>query len=138
MGLWEKHMARIKAINPSAYQLLKSIRARHKFNPLIKCDKLLNNISKCFNAYIIDARDKPILTCLEWIRRSLIVSIHENREKMGYKGPVCPKIQKKLEKIKLHSKHWSATSNGDGEFEVRGGASQFVVDLKARKCSCFK
>ena len=87
-------MARIKAINPSAYQLLKSIRARHKFNPLIKCDKLLNNISKCFNAYIIDARDKPILKCLEWIRRSLIVSIHENRDKMGIKDQYVPRYRK--------------------------------------------
>lgn len=55
---------------------------------------------------ILDARDKPILTTLEKIRRKLIKRIHVNRSKMmKHEGLLCPKIQAILEKIKYDASH---------------------------------
>jgi hypothetical protein len=57
---------------------------------------LLNNLCECINKYILDARDKPILTLLEMIRTKLIQRLQVKRDVMiKYKGSICPKNQKK-------------------------------------------
>ncbi|PPD74333.1 hypothetical protein GOBAR_DD28738 [Gossypium barbadense] len=74
--------------------------SRDHFSTRCKSDLLLNNNSECFNKIILKARDKPILTMLEIIRRKVmirLVSMKEAAEK--YPGPLCPRIQKKLSKI---------------------------------------
>lgn len=45
---------------------------KHAFNFYPKCYVLMNNIVKLFNATILVARDKPILTICEWIRKYLM------------------------------------------------------------------
>lgn len=40
---------------------------KHAFKIYSKCDVLMNNIFESFNATILGARDKPILTMCEWI-----------------------------------------------------------------------
>ena len=42
------------------------------FNFYPKCNVLMNNIFESFNAIILAARDKPILTMCEWIRKYLM------------------------------------------------------------------
>jgi hypothetical protein len=69
------HMEEIKKLNPAAFKYLEKIDpsgwSRSWFSDYPKCDLLVNNISKCFNSYILKARDKPILTMLEMIRKQL-------------------------------------------------------------------
>lgn len=45
---------------------------RSMFRTHIKCDMLLNNLCESFNRYILDARDKPIITMLEMIKNQLM------------------------------------------------------------------
>ncbi|KAI9166267.1 hypothetical protein LWI28_029243 [Acer negundo] len=47
--------------------------ARHKFEEEIKSDHVTNNMSECFNSWIKEDRDKPILTLFETLRRKVIV-----------------------------------------------------------------
>ncbi|PKI41144.1 hypothetical protein CRG98_038461, partial [Punica granatum] len=46
--------------------------SKSHFRPYPKCDVILNNHCECFNRWIIEARDKPILTLLETIRTQLM------------------------------------------------------------------
>lgn len=46
--------------------------SRSYFSEASKCDILLNNLWESFNAAILQARDKPILTMLERIRHYLM------------------------------------------------------------------
>ncbi|XP_028064760.1 uncharacterized protein LOC114267884 [Camellia sinensis] len=47
-------------------------------------------------------RDRSILTMLEWIRRALMVRLHECMDKMmKYQGPICANIQTKIERSKI-------------------------------------
>ena len=55
-------------------------RIRSHFNPNSKYDLLCNNICEAFNKYILKARDKPIITILEMIRRILMVRFQTKRE----------------------------------------------------------
>ncbi|KAL0342265.1 UNVERIFIED_CONTAM: hypothetical protein Scaly_1889100 [Sesamum calycinum] len=87
----------------------------------------------------MDARDKPILTMLEWIREYLMRRLQENREKASkkWKDTLCPKIKKLLQKnvdkigdcipIKANDRHYQISCY-DG--------NQYSVDLEMRTCTC--
>ncbi|KAK3226629.1 hypothetical protein Dsin_006491 [Dipteronia sinensis] len=46
--------------------------ARHAFEPSIKSDHVSNNILECFNSWIKDHKDKPVLQLLENLRRKIM------------------------------------------------------------------
>lgn len=60
-----------------------------------KCDVLLNNMCEVFNRQLVDGRDKPIITCLEYIREYLMKRI-VNVQKVISKtdGPLTPHAAK--------------------------------------------
>ena len=67
---------------------------------MVKCDMLLNNLSESFNKYILETRNKPILTFMEIIRTKLMQIV--TLESVGaekYLGPLCLKIQQTLDNI---------------------------------------
>ena len=67
--------------------------SRSKFSTNPKSDLIVNNLSECFNSYILDARDKPILTMVDTIRRKLMRRFQVNKAsiaKMSEK--LCSKI----------------------------------------------
>ena len=61
---------------------------------------LVNNMCEVLNGQIVDARDKPIITCLEYIREYLMKRI-VNVQKVISKcdGPLTPHATKILKKI---------------------------------------
>ncbi|KAL0440230.1 UNVERIFIED_CONTAM: hypothetical protein Slati_2506000 [Sesamum latifolium] len=88
------------------------------FKTEFKCDVLLNNYYEIFNSNILEAREKPIVIILEWIREYLMRRLQENRARADskWKGVLCPKIAKIVEKnveksidcipIKVDFFHW--------------------------------
>ncbi|KAK4392627.1 hypothetical protein Sango_2040500 [Sesamum angolense] len=69
--------------------------SKSHFTEVPKCDILLNNVCESFNANILDARDKPILTMLEWVREYLMKRLQENRDKaeeVAVEEEVAPSI----------------------------------------------
>lgn len=52
--------------------------SRHAFTTNCKSNMLLNNLCEIFNAVIREARDKPILTQMQWLRRYMM---RRNNEK---------------------------------------------------------
>ncbi|KAK8660918.1 hypothetical protein V6N13_051824 [Hibiscus sabdariffa] len=63
-----------------------------------KSDILLNNHCECFNKMIVEARDKVIITLVESIRSKLMQRIAKKMDQAEkLTGPLCPKIQKKLD-----------------------------------------
>lgn len=114
--------------------------SRSHFRTSPKCDILVNNICECFNKVLLSAREKPILGLLENIRFYLMVRMDNKRESMQkFQRSICPKIQKKLEKIKEKSNECIATQAGKMIYKVRCMyGDQFTVDLCNRTCSCRK
>ncbi|XP_052876217.1 uncharacterized protein LOC128282036 [Gossypium arboreum] len=94
-----------------------------------------NSYNICFMSdkqkIILEARDKPILTMLEIIRRKVItrlVSMREAAEK--YPGPLCPRIQKKLFEIVSQFNNIWPVYAGNEKYEVDCGlGNKHVVDL---------
>ncbi|KAJ4845161.1 hypothetical protein Tsubulata_018443 [Turnera subulata] len=112
---------------------------RHLMSPRIRCELLLNNLAESFNALILKARDKPIITLMESIQRLLMLRfvkkkklIKENKEKL------CPRIMKKLEKAKKDSTACIVIPGGHGQqFEVTHSyRSKAVCDIREITCTC--
>jgi len=59
----------------------------------------MNNLSESFNSIILLARDKPIISMMEWIRSYIMSRFATLREKLNaYSGTVMPKPQKRLDR----------------------------------------
>ena len=94
---FDAHMAELKKFSPPVYDYLSKIHvvtwSRSKFSTNPKSDLIVNNLLECFNSYILDARDKPILTMVDTIRRKLMRRFQVNKAsiaKMSEK--LCSKI----------------------------------------------
>ncbi|KAL4311321.1 hypothetical protein GQ457_01G024400 [Hibiscus cannabinus] len=140
---FEATMDQLKALYvPLAYEWIKKINPAQwsisHFSTRSKCDMFLNNLCESFNKVSLEARDKPILTMMEVIRTKLMKKVVSKREEVEkWPGPLCGKIQKKLDTINQQSFRCWATRTGGERYQVQGGLGhQHVVDLVQHTCSC--
>ncbi|BBN70224.1 hypothetical protein Prudu_1447S001200 [Prunus dulcis] len=101
-------MEKMKNEDEEAWKWLKKRPAknwsRSHFESHFKCDLLLNNLCESFNAAILDARDKTILSCLERIRVYVMLMMASRRSAcQNWRYSVGPRIFKIIEKNKLGS-----------------------------------
>ncbi|KAL9661622.1 hypothetical protein QQ045_026446 [Rhodiola kirilowii] len=139
---FQKAMNYLKELDSAAYtHLLKldpSYWSKHAFGYFVKSDAVCSNISECFNSYIKVARDQPIITCLETIRRLLMKRFYEKRigiEK--YSGNICPRINQKLQENIRDSMHCNVIFGGGPAVEVEHTIHGiFMANIHLRSCSC--
>ena len=141
---FDKEMKELERIDKDAIKWVKKRDpkhwSKHAFSTKAKSDMLLNNIAETFNSFILEARDKPILTMLEMIRRLLMKRYVAKKEGMSkYNGPICPRIQTKIERAKKGVIYCFPYMVGDGKFEVdQINVGRWVVDPNKRSCDCYQ
>ncbi|KAK1363859.1 hypothetical protein POM88_039420 [Heracleum sosnowskyi] len=92
--------------------------SRAFFDILTKCDMVDNNLSECFNSWIVEARYKPILDLLDDIRLQVMERLYKKRDWMkGVDSTLFPRIVKKLN-YSIEGTRSSTWAGGD-ECEVR-------------------
>ncbi|XP_058746238.1 uncharacterized protein LOC131619115 [Vicia villosa] len=140
---WMTKMNELKELDPKAWSWLMGVQpkswCKHAFNFFPKCDVLMNNISESFNATILDARDKPILTMCEWIRKYLMNRCSTSALKLEkWPHKVMPIPRKRLDKEVALSAHWLPTWAMNEQFQVTHSfnTQEFIVDISKRSCSC--
>lgn len=102
-----------------------------------KCESVDNNLCECFNGTIIDARYKPIIHMLEEIRLGVKDRMERRRRLIArWEGEFCPRILQRLEKNIAEHRCFCTTQSGPTTFEVRLGDNGYVVDTKAKTCTC--
>ncbi|XP_076927070.1 uncharacterized protein LOC143590494 [Bidens hawaiensis] len=96
---FERSMKEIQDKDTSLYDWLKEIPPKHwsraYFSVRPRCDVLLNNLCEVFNRQLILGRDKPVITCLEFIREYLMkrmVVVHKPIART--QGPLTPVAKK--------------------------------------------
>jgi hypothetical protein len=137
---FERRMEYFKGLDEKTWKWLSKIPAKQwckvYFIKRALSDCLVNNISESFNAMILPAKDKPILSILEWIRVRLMTRLHTKRIRMEkYGGSVCPNVQNKLEKLKMEYRSFSTMPSGRFKYEVDNYYERHVVDLTKKECS---
>ena len=74
---------------------------------------------------------------LEMIKNRLSRRLYSRLEcGLRWNGLICPKIQKKLEKLKEFLDNYYAKIDSGIQVRVEGPGGPFVVDTKSRTCSC--
>ena len=120
---FDHHMQKIYEMDKSAHTYLSGVAkqswSRHAFNCHTKSDMLLNNLAKCFNAWIKESRSKPILTMLEDIRWQIMARFQQKRNGIQSANYIiCPKIQKKLERSMSDARNCISCWQNELQFEV--------------------
>ncbi|KAL0438863.1 UNVERIFIED_CONTAM: hypothetical protein Slati_2369300 [Sesamum latifolium] len=142
------HMKKIAELDPKKSQdyettaeWLSKIPTKHwsrAFFPVkSKCDILVNNLCESFNNFILDPRDKPIITMLECIRIKLMTRLQCKRVGMEkYTGSACPNVLNKVNKQGKLARHYFNRWCGASEFEIDHFLHKYVVDLDNKTCTC--
>ncbi|XP_057766350.1 uncharacterized protein LOC130986841 [Salvia miltiorrhiza] len=131
----------IKSEKPAAYEDFIE-RGPQKFckaflNTFPRCDMVDNNISETFNGYIINARGKHVIDMLEDIRCSLMERQYKKIVEIeALHDRLCPKVRKKLDKLKAQSRFCIPHPALGGFFEVDMFDDKFVVSVEGKTCTC--
>lgn len=136
-------LAELRSLDNNAFQWLADKHpaewSRSHFSKTAKCDMLVNNICECFNALILNARDSPLINCLEILRKQVMIRLFECRQQASkWSGLLCPVIGKKLAVFEKQAGGYWAHQCDHHLFEVRGANDQHQVDLRSKTCSCKK
>ncbi|KAL0404539.1 UNVERIFIED_CONTAM: hypothetical protein Sradi_2094700 [Sesamum radiatum] len=111
------------------------------FNTFPKCD-MLNNICESFNSNILEAREKPILTMLEWVREWIMTRLSDLRDRVRKKWQnkkICPKIKKIVEKNIDKAADCIPIKSDDVYYEISCyDGARYVVNLQNKTCTCRK
>ncbi|XP_071686988.1 uncharacterized protein [Rutidosis leptorrhynchoides] len=141
---FEKAMLELKGFNVAAHTYLGKIPpscwAKSHFSGRAKSDVLLNNMCEVLNRWLLDARDKPIITALEYVREYLMKRIVTGINKVAKcNGPLTPSATKLFESIKKDAHLCRVLWSGSNLYQVNGlHGEQCVVDIGERRCACRK
>ncbi|CAI9261810.1 unnamed protein product [Lactuca saligna] len=137
-------MNEFNLFDKDAYNWLKQIPPQHwarsHFTGRAISDMLLNNLCEVFNSKLVEGRDKPLITCLEYIREYMMKRIC-NVIKVQNKcvGPLTPSATKIMDKNVYLASQYTTRWNGSDKYQVKGPwQDQQVVDMAGRVCSCRK
>ncbi|KAL0423308.1 UNVERIFIED_CONTAM: hypothetical protein Sradi_0865600 [Sesamum radiatum] len=95
-----------------------------------------------WSSNILEAREKPIMTILEWIREWIMTRLSDLRDRARKKWQdkkICPKIRKVIEKNIDKAADCIPIKSDDWHYEVAcyDGAT-YVVNLQNHTCTCRK
>ncbi|XP_057523892.1 uncharacterized protein LOC130803708 [Amaranthus tricolor] len=138
---FDREMNVIKNISIDAYAYLAAIPAkhwaRHAFCSRSKSGMLLNNICEAFNNVLVEARAKPIISLMEWIRRYVMQRSAAKREGLSnFQGELMPAITKIIEKNAKEIYGLRVIPVDVYEFEVDDIEDCYVENLANRTCHC--
>lgn len=130
-------MLQLKNINEEAHDWLvripKSSWCKHVFKYWSKCDVLINNLAESLNSTLLVAREKPIITLVEWIRSYLMNRLSTFRERLdNYHGDIMPKPRKHFNIEVEKSGNWLAKNSNDNIVEVQHTymPNCYIVDIE--------
>ncbi|ERN11842.1 hypothetical protein AMTR_s00020p00079570 [Amborella trichopoda] len=108
IGGFQKIMFDIQCVDPEAYDWIKNIPPKFwadAYFPRSRYSHLTSNMAESFNAWILSAREKPIITMYEEIRVQLKARFEEKRE-LGntWSGMLVPKAQELLDMRKMKAR----------------------------------
>ncbi|KAG5591416.1 hypothetical protein H5410_041930 [Solanum commersonii] len=107
------------------------------FQDYSKCDVVDNNMAESFNAWILPARYKTIITMLKEIRVKMMKRIGDLRKFsntwiIDISHMSLKILQENIEK----SMQYNLTWNGERGFEIKHHEFIHIVDIVSKSCSC--
>ncbi|GKB84735.1 mutator type transposase [Tanacetum coccineum] len=141
---FDKQMGKLKNLDEGSYEYLQKIPPQHwsrsHFSGRAHCDVLLNNLYEVFNRHLLDGKDVPIITWLEFVSEYLMKRIVNVKKVISKSpGPLTPAATKLFESIKYKATFYTVLWNGGTKYQASGlYEDQCVVDMEEKNCSCRK
>jgi hypothetical protein len=141
-----KHHVAIPRHNPDVSYWLDEYHSllwyRSGFNPVTKCDYVINNMAKSFNNWIKDTKDLSICKLADKLREKTMDLFH-HRRRIGrmFKGKILPPVLRVLKARTRGLGHLSYVKWDNYVAEVRDNNdchSKFVVRALDKECQCEK
>ncbi|KAJ0011055.1 hypothetical protein Pint_33920 [Pistacia integerrima] len=140
-----KAMGSVKDVDEGAYKWLLENEpnqwSRHAFDTTAKLDHITNNMSECFNSWLDEDRELPILSLLELYRHRVMKQL-QCRLKAGTEWitPLPPVIHRKINKMIEATRNVKVRYPGCDEFEVDdenvNPCKTHVLVLGKQLCDC--
>ncbi|XP_073351756.1 uncharacterized protein [Aegilops tauschii subsp. strangulata] len=113
--------------------------SRHAMDTNCKTDLVVNNLSEVFNKYILDVRNKPIVTMINGVKDKFLVRYQQTREGgLVSTWEIAPTYAEKLEMNKRYARDYKSLIVGPGLFQVSSGDKTYSVDTNLKTCGCKK
>ncbi|XP_038981150.1 uncharacterized protein LOC120110401 [Phoenix dactylifera] len=102
-----------------------------------KCSYITNNLSESFNAWISEARHRPVLDLLDVVRQKIMVKMEARRRMAArWKGNLVPVVMKYVRDISLKLGDYNVYRTSDYRAEVIETNGRHEVILNEQRCSC--
>lgn len=111
--------------------------SRAYFDTVCKNQRVDNNFTKSVNAWILEARQKPIINMLEDIRIKLMNQLREREQSARLCATSFSPHSMKLynEYLKIANRCF-VNSNGEFGYEVREDGDTHTVNMAMKRCTC--
>lgn len=119
----------------------KLIWSRSKFSKMCKVDYVNNNISECFNNWIKDYKDLPVVDLMDKIREKIMEKIATRQDIANrLEGHILPSVLHELN-MKSRGLNYDFSKSGLLAAEISGTTNEgktwrYGVDLNKRTCGC--
>ncbi|XP_039120415.1 uncharacterized protein LOC120256815 [Dioscorea cayenensis subsp. rotundata] len=113
--------------------------SRSQFSTVCKCDYITNNISEAFNAWVAEARERPVLDLLDTIKQKIMVTM-DKRRRMAIKwnDDIVPSVKKYVRNLSRGLAAYEVQRGSDSKAEVSYKGQRCEVLLTDGICSCRK
>lgn len=102
-----------------------------------KTDSTENNISECFNSWILKSRYMPLIDMLTDIHDLIMERLHKKRDAMiNVDCIILPRAKKILDEAVKGSSECTVLWDGRQNFQVKWRGIGFCVNLQEQTCSC--
>ncbi|XP_019261603.1 PREDICTED: uncharacterized protein LOC109239484 [Nicotiana attenuata] len=107
--------------------------SRAFFDTTCKNQSVDNNLTESFNAWILQARHKPIIKMLEEIRIKVMNMLNDNEDEvMGWGSEYSPKTLNLCNQFMRITQKCHVNGSADQGYEVTEGSDRHIVNLGAK------
>ncbi|MCO5566378.1 hypothetical protein L7F22_020055, partial [Adiantum nelumboides] len=99
---------------------------------------LTSNIAESLNSWLLEARDKPIISMLDIICRHLTAWFYARGRKARRDKPIKSMLEKKLPEVGNRARQYRSLLSSDMVFEILTSKRTCVVNVRTKSCSCNK
>ncbi|PKU59816.1 hypothetical protein MA16_Dca027652 [Dendrobium catenatum] len=130
----------IYKINPQIYNYLGSLSCKWSkatFSKYIKNHYNTNNMSESFNAWVEEARSKPVVDLVDMIRAMLMEQRSQRKQNSStWKGLLVPHVEDYIRDITTRKEQFIIRLSTSVRAEVEGLNERHEVDIEKKECTC--
>ncbi|XP_028550332.1 uncharacterized protein LOC114579560 isoform X2 [Dendrobium catenatum] len=140
LNVWHMKLEEIFKISSQVYAYLNSLSCKWSkatFSEHIKNHSNTNNMSESFNAWVEEARNKPVVDLVDMIRAKIMEQRSQrNVISSSWRGQLVPHVEEYIRDITTRKEHFIIRQSTLTKAKVEGLHERHAVDLEKKDCTC--